>query len=557
MRLKMSPFTLIQKAFWAIGDIGVAPGTRPEEIKHIRFLNIGVLFLAIISAGWFLQGLMDEKISLIKPMVQLINIPMCGIVYFLQIRRWHTAARIYSFLLFYGVTLSLYPLSGIEIIDHYFIFTGIASAFLVFPRREKRLMVSSIILGFLCYLGVLGLYTYIVPAYTKAPPDVNLTNQIILYNIFIIFFIFMLAGRYFNDKTEVALMEEREKSAEMTTLLKKMFGRYLSKEVMNSLIANPSALAMGGEKREVTILMTDLRGFTALSERLQPEQVVQMLNAYFEVMVDFVLNYNGTVNEIIGDALLIIFGAPQEMPNRTQQAVACAIEMQNAMTLVNAHNRASGLPKLEMGIALNEAEVIVGNIGSSKRSNYTAVGSGVNMTSRIESYAVGGQILISESVYHKLRDVLRIDGERKVSPKGAQTPLRIFEVGAIAGRYNLTLLSKDPDLITLIRRIPFRYSPLDGKDVGKEWLFGSILRLSKKSAEIHLAQSVAILTNLKINLTEVEDDLNSKDLYAKVFEKQDNIDNAYVIRFTAMPIEVSSYFQSHRHHALKPDPLQG
>ena len=174
-----------------------------------------------------------------------------------------------------------------------------------------------------------------------------------------------------------------------------MFGRYLSTEVMNSLIENPSALELGGERRKVTIMMTDLRGFTALSERLEPEQVVQMLNAYFEVMVEVVLKYNGTINEFIGDAMLVIFGAPQEMPDRAQRAIACAIEMQNAMAQVNKENRVQGMPELEMGIGLNETEAIVGNIGSSKRSKYAVVGSGVNMTSRIESYTVGGQILIS------------------------------------------------------------------------------------------------------------------------------------------------------------------
>ena len=161
------------------------------------------------------------------------------------------------------------------------------------------------------------------------------------------------------------VIEEREKRVtELSEFLKKMFGRYLSTEVMNSIIENPLALELGGERRSVTIMMTDLRGFTALSERLEPEQVVQMLNAYFEIMVGIVLKYNGTVNEIIGDALLIIFGAPQKMTDRVQKAIACAIEMQNAMAKVNKENLVQGLPELAMGIGVNEDEVIVGNIGS-------------------------------------------------------------------------------------------------------------------------------------------------------------------------------------------------
>ena len=149
-----------------------------------------------------------------------------------------------------------------------------------------------------------------------------------------------------------------------------MFGRYLSADVMKSLIEDPSNLELGGERREVTIMMTDLRGFTAISERLEPEEVVSLLNTYFDIMVDIVLRYNGTINEFIGDALLVIFGAPNDLENRTEKAVACAIEMQNAMNKVNMENIDRGLPELKMGIGLNETEVVVGNIGSHKRSKY-------------------------------------------------------------------------------------------------------------------------------------------------------------------------------------------
>jgi adenylate cyclase len=146
--------------------------------------------------------------------------------------------------------------------------------------------------------------------------------------------------------------------------------------------------------------------------------------------------------------LLVIFGAPQELPDRAQRAVACAIEMQNAMAQVNAQNRLQRLPQLEMGIGLNETEVIVGNIGSSKKSKYAAVGSGVNMTSRIESYAIGGQILISESVRQAAGEALRIDARRDVHPKGGEAPLRIYEVGGIAGPYNLALSGSSAALVT-------------------------------------------------------------------------------------------------------------
>jgi adenylate cyclase len=336
--------------------------------------------------------------------------------------------------------------------------------------------------------------------------------------------------------------EDLEKSSE---LIKKMFGRYLSTEVMNSLLEDPSALELGGERRKVTIMMTDLRGFTALSERLKPERVVQMLNSYFEVMVDVVLQYNGTINEIIGDSLLVIFGAPQEMSARAQRAIACAIEMQNAMGKVNEQNRAQGLPELEMGIGLNETEVIVGNIGSSKRSKYAVVGSGVNMTSRIESYSVGGQILISESVRQEAGEILRIDAQRDVIPKGAETSLRIYEVGGIAGHYNLALEAKDPALITLMREIPLRYTVLAGTDVGEKELEGSVVRLSKNCAEITLRGPISVLTNLKMNLGDVDEKLSARDFYGKVIERPGKNGPTQLIRFTSVPPEVDAYFQAH------------
>ena len=354
-----------------------------------------------------------------------------------------------------------------------------------------------------------------------------------------------------SEKLLLNLTEEREKLADLTALLKRMFGRYLSTEVMNSLIENPSALELGGERRWVTIMMTDLRGFTALSERLEPEQVVLMLNAYFEIMVEVVLKYNGTINEIIGDALLVIFGAPQDMPDRSQRAIACAIEMQNAMAQVNEENRGQGLPELEMGIGINETDVIVGNIGSSKRSKYTVVGSGVNMTSRIESYTVGGQILISESVRQEAGEVLRIDARREVLPKGAETPLRIYEVGGIAGQYNLALEWKDPTLVTLTRQIPLRYTVLEGKNVGKKGLEGSIVRLSEKTAVIALEEPLELLTNLKMNIGDVDEKLSTRDFYGKVIECLEEIEHTHVVCFTSVPPEVDAYFQSHRQHAMK------
>ncbi len=542
----MAILRMVGRGFWAIGEIGITPDVRPEEAKHIRLLNMGFLLFVVINLAYSFQGLTDEKIPLIEPMVQISGVVLCLLVYVFNRLGRYNAARIYGMSLYYVQALILYSLSGSSVVDHYFFFAAIAYTLLIFPRKEKRLMTITIIFGFVCYIAILFLYEYVEPAYLPDQSVLDARNQVLLYVVFMVFIVLTMFGRRFMDKTEDSLAEERKKLAEMSALLKKMFGRYLSTEVMTSLIENPSALELGGEKRKVTIMMTDLRGFTALSERLAPEQVVQMLNAYFDVMVDVVLKFQGTINEIIGDALLVIFGAPQEMPDRTQRAIACAIAMQNAMGEVNEQNRAQGLPELEMGIGLNETEGIVGNIGSSKRSKYTVVGSGVNMTSRIESYSVGGQVLISESVRQEAGEVLRIDAQREVLPKGAETPLRIYEVGGIAGQYNLALEGRDPDLVTLARQIPLQYTALEGKDVGKKGLKGSVVRLSNKCAEIILDRPLEMLTNLKMNLGDVDEKLSARDFYGKVIERSGKKELTQLVRFTSVPPEVDAYFQAHR-----------
>ncbi|UCE64225.1 MAG: HAMP domain-containing protein, partial [Nitrospirota bacterium] len=351
------------------------------------------------------------------------------------------------------------------------------------------------------------------------------------------------------SKVFVSIQDQTERAK--SEFLKKMFGRYLSEEVLTSLIDNPDSIKLGGEKRDVTIMMTDLRGFTAVSERLDPEQVVLMLNDFFEVMVDIILKYNGTINEIIGDALLVIFGAPQHMEDRTQRAIACATEMQNAMADVNRQNREKGLPALEMGIGLNEDEVVVGNVGSRKRSKYGVVGSGVNMASRIESFTVGGQILISESVRERTGDILRINDQLEIHPKGAAQPITVYDIGGIADRYNVFLEDTSQNLFDLSREIPVHYTALDGKYMDEGKISGSILRLSRKSGNFRLQPKLNLLTNLKFNLEDVTEELARQDFYGKVVSKSEREPDIYTVTFTSMPPGVDGYVQAAISHGTR------
>ena len=150
-----------------------------------------------------------------------------------------------------------------------------------------------------------------------------------------------------------------------------------------------------GREAQVTLLMSDLHGFTALAERLEATRVVALLNHYLSGMIEITQRSGGTIDDIIGDAILVVFGAPVAMPDAAQRAVVCALEMQKAMLGVNEHNFQKGWPEIGIGIALHTGEAVVGNIGSTKRSKYGVVGQPVNLTARIESFTVGGQVLVS------------------------------------------------------------------------------------------------------------------------------------------------------------------
>lgn len=208
------------------------------------------------------------------------------------------------------------------------------------------------------------------------------------------------------------------------------FGRYLSDEIVTDILERPEGLELGGDLREVTIMMSDIRGFTTISEHLAPAQVVTMLNRYLGAMTDIIMASNGTIDEFIGDAILAVFGAPQHRDDDADRAVRCALAMQAAMADVNRQNVAEGLPELAMGIALNTGMVIAGNIGSERRSKYGFVGHPMNVTSRIEDHCLGGEILISDSTRQQLRGDYTLTNQRDLNVRGIDQSVTTYTIGA-------------------------------------------------------------------------------------------------------------------------------
>jgi adenylate cyclase len=326
--------------------------------------------------------------------------------------------------------------------------------------------------------------------------------------------------------------------------IRETFGRYVSDEVVACLLDSPEGLNLGGEKRKVTILMSDLRGFTALAERLGPQEVVTFLNGYLDAMVSVILAYHGTILEILGDGLMVIFGAPLQRENDAERAVACAVAMQLAMSDINEPNRRSGLPEIEMGIGIHTGEVVVGNIGSPKRTKYGAVGSDVNLTGRIESYTTGGQILISSATQKEIANLLKITRQMTVEPKGVAEPIAIYEVSGIGGVHNLFLPEHQEVLSPLEVEIPVQYTVLEEKFAGRTVFWGRFVKLSTREAELHTETPVALLSDLRIQLMKNNGEVMEGDLFAKVLSNPTERSARFLVRFTSIPPEVKAFLQN-------------
>ena len=352
-------------------------------------------------------------------------------------------------------------------------------------------------------------------------------------------------------KTHIRIKQLRTEKAH----IRKTFGRYVTDEVVTNLLESAGGLKLGGERRRITMLTSDVRGFTAISERLNPEEVVKVLNFYLSKMADVITAYRGTIDEFMGDGILVLFGAPKLRKSDAERAVACAVAMQLEMESVNQQLNQWGLPPLEMGIGINTGEVVVGNIGSEKRTKYGVVGNQVNLTYRIESYSTGGQILISESTFQKVHSIVRVVGENQVQPKGVKQPVTIYEVGGISGTYNLFLRREEEVFLPLPQPILLQYTILEGKHVGENVFQGYIVELSAKGAKISSSQAEAdcvplSLTNIKLNLIWGDSSPASEDIYAKVLEEPADVGNFY-IRFTAKPPEVKERLQRLHEGLLK------
>lgn len=211
-------------------------------------------------------------------------------------------------------------------------------------------------------------------------------------------------------------------------ILRQIFSRYLSVQVMEEVLSSADLRSLRSTRREVTVLFADLRHFTTFAERHQPEQVVDILNEYFEVLVHIVFEYQGTLDKFLGDGLLALFGTPLAQPDHPQRAVQAALGMQRAVMQLNKERRQRRQPTLQLGIGMNTGAAIVGNIGSEERMEYTVIGDMVNVAQRLQTLANGGEILIGASMLPTVQPLVTVYDTVEILVKGRRQPVRAHRI---------------------------------------------------------------------------------------------------------------------------------
>ena len=297
-------------------------------------------------------------------------------------------------------------------------------------------------------------------------------------------------------------------------IIRNAFGRYVSPEVARAVLESPDGLSLGGRKREVTVLMSDLRGYTRFAEHGDPTGVMEVLNDYLGRMADIVIAHGGTVNEFIGDAVFAVFGAPVEHPDHAERAAATALAMQRTMDELNDANAARGRPRFEMGIGINTGEAVVGNIGSEQRTKYAVVGAAVNLAARVESCTVGGQILLSESTVRYLGPLAEVAPPIHVELKGLDAPVALYELRGLGGRWAQRRAGASDVAVAVA--LPLVGWQLEGKEVRAESFTGEVRALGRRHVDVATTATLPLLTNVRLRLTWADSGRASGDIYGKV-----------------------------------------
>ncbi len=234
----------------------------------------------------------------------------------------------------------------------------------------------------------------------------------------------------FTDQTrERELKEQMDVAVEQRRMIKDMFARYLSNEVVENLVAQPDLVKLGGDKKVATIFFADIRGYTSFSETKEPEYIIEVLNEYFAEAVEIIIEHKGYIDKFIGDAIMAAWGVPlATVEEDAHEAVSCALEIQEKVKSKDRNFFKGAASKLKVGIGMHTGPLVAGNLGSSRRMDYSVIGDTVNVAARLEGVAGPGEVVITDKTYDLLGDHFKVKEMDAVKVKGKKDPLRVFSV---------------------------------------------------------------------------------------------------------------------------------
>jgi adenylate cyclase len=284
-----------------------------------------------------------------------------------------------------------------------------------------------------------GLFMGIIIPRVKAVQGTVLGTAIIAAYIFLNYLIFVTYSLWLNLVYPVLtgvtaylgitiykyVTEEKEKKK-----IRGAFQYYLTNSVINEMLKDPSKLKLGGDKKDLTVLFSDIRGFTTISEKLSPEELVRLLNEYLTAMTNIVFKYEGLLDKYIGDAIMAVFGAPLDQPDHAERACRTALEMTAELGKLQKKWESEGRPVIRIGVGINTGDMVVGNMGSDMRFDYTVMGDSVNLGARLEGInkEYGTSIVISQYTYERIKDRLFCREIDSVRVKGKHVPVKIYEL---------------------------------------------------------------------------------------------------------------------------------
>jgi adenylate cyclase len=238
----------------------------------------------------------------------------------------------------------------------------------------------------------------------------------------------LLFGNIANQTAQFIKIAEMARQIELEARTRERFQRLLSPTLAELVVSGKLKVEKGGQIRTATVLFADIRGFTAMCEDIPADEVLQMLNEHFELMVEAAFRHEGTVDKFVGDQIMVVWGAPIAHSDDPLRAVRASLEMQRAVHDYNATRKTKGQPEIRIGIGINTGDLVAGYIGSDQTMSYSVIGDEVNTASRLCSAAQAGDILISENTYSQVRDVFEVVGLAPVEVKGKSKSVRVYQV---------------------------------------------------------------------------------------------------------------------------------